>query len=153
VTLPAFPHELLFVGKTVSLLLVVVAINVPPQLPVNHCHFDAEPSVPPFTVSVLPKPGATEAGDTERLVGAVEVVFTINAPEPEDVKPHVPLVGVALHLYCQPLFAATTELTLNVAVVQFAYVGFEPAAVILFHVLPSVHTCHWYVGELVQTTL
>ena len=63
--------------------------EVPPQLPVNHCHEAPVPSDPPTTESVVEPP---QVGFVVALieVGAVEFVFTVTVKEAQVVVLQVP---------------------------------------------------------------
>ena len=64
--------------------------EVPPQLPLYHCHVAPLPSVPPLTDRVVGEPGQTVAGNADAEAGAVEFEFTVTVTEAQVVVLQVP---------------------------------------------------------------
>ena len=84
------------VGENVKEPVVLLAIIVPPQEPINNCHVPAVPKEPPFTVMVLLPPEQRAEGLAVKEVGLTELVLTFTVTVFELAALHTPLVTTAL---------------------------------------------------------
>ena len=69
---------------------VPVPAEVPPQLPVNHCHEAPDPKLPPFTLKVVLLPEQIVDVVVLILVGAPLFELTVITIEAQLVFPQVP---------------------------------------------------------------